>query len=356
MKECNLLIVTNLYPNKKSPALGVFVKNICDGLEGRGWDVNKNILTCTIKNPFGYLSYCVKTWIRVRNYKGIIFVQYVGISALPVILLSLINSNLQIVSNFHGSDGVVSESDNKLVAAIKKNLSRIAIRNSRLTIYPSEYFYMKMLDLYSDLRGRDFLISSSGGVSLSGFLCESSNRQIDFIFAGRMIPGKGVITAIKTIHGAVNSNVETQALFVGEGKEKKLLLEFCQHFKLTKYVKLKSFVHQRELAYLLRSAKVFLFPSTNMSESLGLTLIEAIDAGCIPITMSNGAVDEIIPFGLQNELIAKDEQEFIEKSLAAQKLSFSERKHISLMLTDHIKKFDCENVLNKLSKKLKCYA
>ncbi len=333
--------------------MGAFVKNICDGLEEREWIIDKNILTATIQNPFGYLLYCIRTWLKIRNYKGIVFVQYVGISAIPIIFLTLIYPNLKVISNFHGSDGVIISSDNWFVGSVKRFLSSAAVRRSILTIYPSNYFYQKMLKFYPHLKGRDFLISPSGGVNLSVFNDDNSGREIDFIFAGRMVRGKGVHTAIKIVKSAIEVSPRTKFLFVGDGPEKASLLKFQRQYKVSNNIELVGLVKQAELASLLKTAKIFLFPS--ITESLGLTLIEAIDAGCIPIVMNNGAVSEIIPLSFHGKLVAESEPEFIEKSLAVLKLPHIERLCISRALKGCIEKYDRKSVLDTLSERLGVY-
>jgi glycosyltransferase involved in cell wall biosynthesis len=108
------------------------------------------------------------------------------------------------------------------------------------------------------------------------------------LFAGRMIEEKGPSLAAQ----AIKDNIELidRVIMVGSGPE----LLNVQNILEDIDVEYHGMLSREELAKQMTNADVFLFPSTREGESLGLVLVEAVSSGCIPLAVSNGAVNEIL--------------------------------------------------------------
>ena len=60
-----ILVVANMYPSKKFPGYGVFVKNICDRLRSDGVSFDLSVMTMAGSKAgklMGYLWFYIRTW------------------------------------------------------------------------------------------------------------------------------------------------------------------------------------------------------------------------------------------------------------------------------------------------------
>jgi glycosyltransferase involved in cell wall biosynthesis len=74
------------------------------------------------------------------------------------------------------------------------------------------------------------------------------------------------------------------------------------------------FVEDEELPVYYNSAKAFLFPSS--FDTQGLSVLESMAAGCVPVVPANSAPAEFVKDG-GNGFLFKDEKEFPEKVIQA---------------------------------------
>ena len=133
------------------------------------------------------------------------------------------------------------------------------------------------------------------------------NATPRLLFAGRMIEGKGAVAAARCVRTLVESGHPISATFIGDGPRAHLVdreLAACSALSL----KRQSHLDQPGLAQAMRGADLLLFPS--LHESLGLTMIEAVFCGALPVVRDNGAMREILPTDIADELIADSEVEF----------------------------------------------
>jgi len=99
---------------------------------------------------------------------------------------------------------------------------------------------------------------------------------------------------------------------------------------------------QTEVKRLLSSSKVFIH--TADAEPFGITIVEAIAAGCIPIVRDDGGTREIVPF---EELRFETIEEGREKMRRALK---GEYDHLLSKLKEHIRRFDQETFRREMTK------
>lgn len=93
----------------------------------------------------------------------------------------------------------------------------------------------------------------------------------------------------------------------------------------------------------LGSSKVYFHPS---KETFGISVIEAISAGCVPIVPDNSAFVETIPF---NVLRFREKEDAINKLEDAIGGKFD---HLRPLLRKHIEKFSIENFQNSMLKEI----
>lgn len=277
-----VLVVANMYPTKRSPYFGTFVKSCVDGYRSQGVDVDIAVLTH--KGIRGYLAFYFTAFIKAvfRKY-DYIHVHYVTHSSPPVYMASIFRRN-KILLNFHGSDAFPEEYESPIRRKIKHRICILALKRAYRVIVPSAYFENKIASAYG---AKNIIISPSGGVDKSLFKYRAASGRT-VMFAGRMIKEKGAIIAASAIRD--NMSLIQKVIIVGEGPvlpEVKSILKDIE----VEYLPL---LPREQLADKMTEADVFLFPSIREGESLGLVLVEAIFCGCIPLAIVNGAVSEIL--------------------------------------------------------------
>lgn len=344
-----VLIVTNLFPSKSFPYRGTFVRGVSDGLSTLGWSIDLCILKVDLRQPFRYLKYFIETFYKVNNAGGIVYLHYVGIAAIPALLAVMLNSKIRLVTNFHGSDGIPGENEGSLAKWVKGILSKLAVRYSRLLVFPSSSYKAKMEIRYRKVALNQSFVSPSGGVCSNIFYPGERKKQYDFVFASRMVPGKGVITAIKSLNLALGSSCNFSSIFVGDGPERRELLTYVDNSQISDKIYCVGFCEQRELGEIFRKSRFLLFPFDNDNESLGLVLVEAIYCGCIPIVLDRGAVRELIPRELTEILVAIDEADYIDKLRFLYHLPIDRLSCISESLQKYTSKFDRRATIEVLS-------
>ncbi|WKB35549.1 glycosyltransferase [Terrilactibacillus sp. S3-3] len=105
-----MLLVSNMYPSKKAPNYGVFVKNTEQLLRGAGIDVETIVLRKQFHKStklLRYTAYYMKIIALpfLRHY-DLVYVHYAAQNAWPVLFLKKLKKNLAVVVNVHGSDVV----------------------------------------------------------------------------------------------------------------------------------------------------------------------------------------------------------------------------------------------------------
>lgn len=118
------------------------------------------------------------------------------------------------------------------------------------------------------------------------------------LFVGRLVEKKGVSYLISAMPSVVHKFPDCKLVIVGDGIEKKSLMQQVVSLGLSKNVIFTGSVQNSELPAYYRASDVFILPSIvakgGDTEGLGVVLLEAIAAG-IPVIASNvGGIPDIV--------------------------------------------------------------
>ena len=161
------------------------------------------------------------------------------------------------------------------------------------------------------------------------------DKREKIVTISRFSTEKNLDAAIE-IFNQINFSCE----IIGNAKYKNQLavLERLQK-KKGENVKIYSNISSEEISTLLSTAKVYLYTS---KETFGISVVEAIAAGCIPIVPDNSAHCETVPF---SELRYKNEKDAKEKISDAINGKFD---HFLPRLQEHIQQFSEKNFQDKI--------
>ena len=130
---------------------------------------------------------------------------------------------------------------------------------------------------------------------------ERKDRNFNIAYIGRLEKEKGVNVLIDSIECLVKNN-KINLQIVGNGTERTNLENQVKELKITNLVKFIGNVDN--VIPILDKSLIFVYPSL-CEEGLGISVIEAMARGCIPITFRKGGLPELID-DEKNGLIVKE--------------------------------------------------
>lgn len=292
-----VLVVSNMFPNKKNQSYGVFVSNFCRQLENCNIPYEKSVMHKTdnlVLKILSYVVFYINTFLKIILKKyDIIYVHYASMSSIPVLFASKFK-NINIFTNVHGSDVIPENKQQKRMQFFTKKILQI----SEKIIVPSKYFYDVVLQKYNLPKDKIYIYPSAGVNSEVFFaLSENTKKKFrekngigvnDFVvgYVGRLTTGKGwdtFLTACKELKRDVYKFV-----LIGQGYNEEKCNELIKKYGLENKVIRKSLLSQKELSKWFNIFDVFIFPTEREGESLGLVALEAMACGT-PVIASDYA-------------------------------------------------------------------
>ena len=117
-----ILLISNMYPSRKYPHYGIFVKNTEDVLlQVPGVTVDRAVLDKRdgkLSKLIGYLKFYAGAVLRgIFGGYDVIYAHFISHAALPLLLLRTLKPKVKLVLNAHGNDVVADiPKDDKWVA------------------------------------------------------------------------------------------------------------------------------------------------------------------------------------------------------------------------------------------------
>ncbi|MBX6331811.1 MAG: glycosyltransferase [Gemmatimonadaceae bacterium] len=124
------------------------------------------------------------------------------------------------------------------------------------------------------------------------------------LYAGNLVPSKGVDVLVRAVAILVQRGIACQLQVLGEGPERPALQALAASLGLTN-VEWSSFLPQSEMPAAYGRATVTVLPSRGHAEGLGLTLVEALLAGCAVVGTPAGGIPEVVQHE-ETGLLARD--------------------------------------------------
>lgn len=325
-----VLIVSNMYPTKKSPAFGTFVKNFADGLAQRrpGYRIDIVAVRGTTSSKWGklckYVGFYASLLCKLLFKKyDIVYVHTITFPTPPLRIASLFR-DLNLMFNVHGVDVLTRTR----LAARLKQLCRPLVLKSHYIVVPSDYFKRVVAKEFLELDRQKIIVSASGGVSRA-FFCQErqpSSSSIRIGYVSRIVQGKGWDTLLKALKMLDDKDVDFEATIVGAGAESVKLTETLARNGFRNRVKYVGAIGHDRLPDFYKSIDLFIFPSENESESLGLVGLEAM-ATSVPVIGSDiGGIATYVEDGVNGFLFRpRDHEELAERILRYMRMTEPER-------------------------------
>ncbi len=327
-----LFVISNIYPSKKFPERGVFVKNIYEILEDSDIEIRKIVLKVSGYSNFTKLfNYCVfylRIFFLSTFSSSILYVHYVSHCALPIsILMFFLRKN--VIVNVHGTD-ILGES---IINSLLQPFISYILQNCNGIVVPSSFFKRILLKKYNLKDESRFHISPSGGIDQSLFLNSSLKQQkkedLTLGFISRIEEKKGWKLFLNSILRLKEKGISIRGIMVGTGSDSNRCSDAIDSLGLRQDVEFYSGVKQDKLPEYYKRLDMFVFP-TFYDESLGLVALEAMAMG-IPVVASNkGAIPEYLFNGENGYLFSAGNLGELVKCISQYSiLSLKDRKRLS---------------------------
>ncbi|WP_349515806.1 glycosyltransferase [Leuconostoc suionicum] len=342
-----MLLISNLYPNKKYPEYGTFVKEFVTGLNDLNWHISKIVLNKEngkIHKVVSYVSFLFRSWLALNTNKDdITYIHYASHSSIPLVISK---KQKFLVINVHGSDILPNYSSQKNFGFFTK----YALLHADLIVVPSEYFKKVVLEKYNVAEDIIF-ISPSGGVDTYFYqnrvhLPEKDQMVMGYV--GRIESAKGWRTLLSAIKNIEIDN--TRYLIFGSGSEEENLISEIKKIANSNIEYMGPIKHN-ELPNIYQSLDWLIFPSE--SESLGLVGIESMATGTPLIASDIGGIRTYAEHKKNSFLFESgNSTQLADCILSVKHMKLVEWQHYSNQALITAKKYEKKAVMKQLNAKL----
>ena len=275
-----------------------------------------------------------------------------------VLYKKLKKKNIKFVMYVHSAyDEYYNPYKNVIIKGIYEKIIKKTMKCSNLIIYISKKVEETFHDHFKSVINNNETVIYNG---INDKFFENikqrkkkDKNKINIIYVGRLSKEKGVNILIDAMNIIINKNKmeSIQLKIVGDGLERKNLEDKVRKNKLNNVV---TFLGRRDnVKEYLDDSDVFVYPST-WEEGFGISVVEAMSRGCIPITFYKGGLPELIEDGINGFLI---------KNVNAVELTNGIIKTINLLkqgqadkiierAMNDAKKYTIENTINNITFKL----
>lgn len=284
-----------MFPSKKYPHYGVFVKNTVEILKKNNFDVDV-IKLKKQRNKFNKITSYFVFYIKIIfcslffSY-DFIYTHYASHTGLPLLFVKKMKKNLPIIVNVHGNDLIPENSNDEKYWWIVKKI----IDSSLYVICPSQYFKEEVIKRCK--KNEEYIyVYPSGGVDTSLFHpisvdvakeklgLDESKKYIGFV--SRIEVNKGWDTFLKAGAKILENNPNYRLIVVGDGSEIDEYNKLVKDLGIVEKIYKLNFLSQKNLVYAFNAMDVFVFPTRRKSESLGLVGLEAMACGALVVASS----------------------------------------------------------------------
>ncbi|MFL7053373.1 glycosyltransferase family 4 protein [Vibrio cyclitrophicus] len=272
-----ILMVSNMYPSASDVYFGSFIRNIKEGFEVNGCEVDliaiKGQGVGILDKVKKYLSFYLAI-LRVNlNDYDIVHISYPSHTYLPFIVKKF--GKCKKVIRLHGLE-IVSDKKNDKLLRLRKFFTRISCLNVNTIVVPSRYFKNEAKKTCGD---KKYYTYPSGGIDTKRFHItnEYTDREHDLLnigCVGRVDVLKGVDKLIKSL-ASVEFPYHLHIIGKGPLLEEMKSLAHELDVNATFY----GAIDNHKLIEYYNKFGVFVFPTERPGESFGNVALEAMICG-----------------------------------------------------------------------------
>ena len=224
---------------------------------------------------------------------------------------------------------------------------KIEFKLSDLIIFVSEASKKSYEDRFNLKNNKKVVVYNGIGKE---FYVKSDNVEKEnvFTYVGRLEPEKGVLLLLEAYNMFYKKNKKFKLRYIGDGSARSELENLVKKYNLSDNVELLG--KRLDVIKWLDISKMFVYPSI-CDESFGISVVEAMARGSIPITFKKGGLPEIIKSGYNGFIVDDVSSQALCKKMFELATSEDYKKLTRNALITS-KKFTIENTIASLMKKI----
>lgn len=174
---------------------------------------------------------------------------------------------------------------------------------------------------------------------------------INIAYIGRLVKAKGINLLIKAFAIVYKKNKNIKLTITGDGKEKTNLERETNELNIIEEIE---FTGRKEnVIPILDKTDIFIYPSI-WEEGFGISVVEAMARGCIPITFNKGGLPEIITNGVNGIIVKEISSEALAQAIEyVLNMDDEEKNKMKKEAIERSKDFSIDNTISQLEKALK---
>jgi glycosyltransferase involved in cell wall biosynthesis len=267
-----ILLVSQFYPGRDDPDLGVFVRDLETQLVARGNVVERAVLDRRAGGKRRYLELARSTAARARTFRpDVVYAHFL----VPTGLIAALAGRAPLVVTAHGRDV-------RNVGAYPGvgTLTRYVARRAARVIAVSDYLRGELEAKVPEARGKTIVIPS--GVDIERFTSSAAPDSLSFLCIGSLTARKNVVR----LANAFETLGDGTLTFVGDGPLRSQLAGRPK-------VEVTGSVAHDEVPARIAAARVVCQPS--LVEPFGQALLEAMASGRSVVATRIGGPPEFVP-------------------------------------------------------------
>ncbi|WP_226581182.1 glycosyltransferase [Halobacillus litoralis] len=303
-----VLVISNMYPSRKHPTYGIFVKNQVEALKEKGLTidtaVNRDNRGGKVNVIRKYLNWLVKILLafitKGRQY-DVVHAHYIFPSGLPALLFKKVFGAKLVVTS-HGGDLDQMANKNKTIASLTKRIlqeaDEVIVVGEALKTEVTEKFGIDSEKVSLINMGVDRSVFAPADAKEMKQELKLSPDRFHILYVGNHIKAKGLSELLEAFQEIRNERKNAELHFVGSVKDESYLEELKQsvHKENKQVVHFHGPKDQQTLAKWMAAADLFVLPS--YIEGFGLVALEAMschtpvvgsDVGGLSYLLSDGA-------------------------------------------------------------------
>ena len=243
-----------------------------------------------------------KVFELCRNEKADVLIAHhaAPIAHLCLLFSKMCHKHIRTIAYAHGNAVDIVGEKRKKGLWLRKHILKISFKYADRVVAISESVKCSLLSYFRTPANKITVIYN--GVDIDRFSCPHHSARGDvlhMIYVGRLIKEKGV-QIIPEALTYIKSKGKYHLQIVGDGDYRQELERFVQKHGLNNMVEFLG--SRRDIPELLSTADVFVHTPV-WEEGFGITIIEAMAEGVIPVCACSGAIPEIITNGEDGFLV-----------------------------------------------------